>query len=87
MDEKRSERLYGMNDNYINRNKAVGYCRFHKVALTAKNLKEHECLRKQCNALKKYETHPYWADRARIKQLRKERKRALAQGIYLPKEI
>ncbi len=78
--------LYSLNGNYINKKNAVGYCWCHRVALTAKNLKEHECLKKQCNALTRYETHPYWAERERIKQLRKARKKALSQGIYLHKE-
>ncbi len=78
--------LYGLSGTYINRKNAVGYCWCHKVALTEKNLKQHECLKKQCNALQKYETHGFWKERERKKQLKKARKQALAQGIYLPKE-
>jgi len=55
---------------------AVGYCHNpeHRGYLSKRNLKKHECLRKQCRYLHKYEEHPYWAERERIKAEKKARK-------------
>lgn len=75
MDVNKTEMLYGLYGSYISRNKAVGYCHYHKAALTVKTLKCHECLKKQCDALKKYEEHDFW----RQHEQRKERRRAKKQ--------
>ena len=63
--------LYG---SQIAKNKAVGFCCYHKTAMTAKMLKQHECLCRHgghCDALKKYETHDYWRLRAQKKERKK----------------
>lgn len=85
MDINKTEMLPGLYGSYISRNKAVGYCKFHKAALTTKTLKGHNCLGKQCNSLVKYE-HDFWRQHERMKELRKERKQSLALH-YMPKEI
>lgn len=77
MDLNKKEDLKGLNGHFIKRTKAVGYCRLHEVALTRSDLKSRECLKKQCGALKRYEENQYWAERERIKQLRKARKERL----------
>lgn len=78
MDTNKTEMLYGLYGSYISRNKAVGYCHHHKAALTVKTLKCHECLKKQCDALKKYEEHDFW----RQHEQKKERRKAKKQTIY-----
>jgi hypothetical protein len=77
MDINKTEKLYGLYGSHIKRSKAVGYCKHHCVALTVKTLKEHECLKKQCNALKKYEDHDYWRQHEQKKEWRKARKETL----------
>ena len=77
MDPKKKEDLKGLNGRSIQRTKAVGYCRLHEVALTRTDLKTRKCLQKQSGALKKYEENQYWAERERIKQLRRARKERL----------
>lgn len=77
MDIKKKELLKGLNGQFIKRTNAVGYCRLHGVALTKTDLKNRECLKKQCGALKRYEENYYWAERERIKQLRRARKERL----------
>jgi hypothetical protein len=72
MNEQRM--LHGLYGSQISKSKAVGYCWHHRAALTARTLKCHECLNKQCNALQKYEEHDYWRQRAQRKELRKARK-------------
>ena len=69
-----TQMLYGLYGSHVSRSKAVGYCRYHSAALTVKTLKGHECLKKQCNALKKYEEHDYWRQREQKKEWRKSRK-------------
>lgn len=49
------------------------YCKFHHGYVTVSEMKRHECLKKQCGHLVKYD-HPYWAQREETRRLRKERK-------------
>ena len=72
MDVNNTQTLHGLYGSQINRTKAVGYCRYHNAALTTKTLKKHECLKKNCNALKKYEEHSYWTEREVMKSRKKE---------------
>lgn len=74
MEINKTQPLYGLYGSHIKRSKAVGYCKHHCAALTVKTLKEHECLKKQCNALKKYEEHDYWKQREVLKARKKENK-------------
>lgn len=74
MDINKAQTLHGLYGSQVSRSKAVGYCRHHCAALTVKTLKGHECLKKQCNALKKYEDHDYWRQQAQKRELRKVRK-------------
>ena len=69
-----NEMLPGLYGSEINKARAVGYCKLHCAALTVKTLKGHECLRKQCNALKKYEEHDFWRQREVMKARKKENK-------------
>lgn len=73
MEVTNSTMLYGLYGSHISRTKAVGYCFYHKCHLTAKTLKKHRCLGKNCNYLKKHE-HQYWIEREMIKQQKKEHK-------------
>ena len=56
--------------------KPCGMCTHgsHKGYLSVKALKEHECLRKQCPYLKKFENHDYWKQREVIKARKKAKK-------------
>ena len=74
MDMNNTTMLYGLYGSYINRSKAVGYCYYHKAALTVKTMKGHECLKKQCDAFKKYEEHDFWRQHEQKKELRKSKK-------------
>ena len=66
--------LQGLYGSQISKNKMVGYCMYHQAALTVKTLKGHECLKKQCNALQKWEEHDYWRQHNQKKEFRKARK-------------
>ena len=81
MDANKTEMLYGLYGSYISRNKAVGYCHYHKAALTVKTMKCHECLKKQCDALKKYEEHDFWRQHEQKKERRKAKKQTTLSVI------
>lgn len=72
------EVIPGLYGSEIRKNKAVGYCMFHKAALTTKTMKGHGCLGKQCDALIKYEEHDFWRQHEQKKELRKARRQVLA---------
>lgn len=59
-----------------------GYChsKMHKGYLSVKRLKSHKCLQKQCPMLEKFEEHPYWQERARIKAKKKAKKETKNAG-------
>ena len=77
MDINKTQTLHGLYGSKISRNNAVGYCKYHCAALTVKTLKGHECLKKQCDALKRYEHHDYWRQQEQKRELRKARKQLL----------
>lgn len=54
-----------------------GYCKRHNGVITPKQIKDKGCLNKQCWHLIKYDDHPFWKEREKMKQLRKERKEKL----------
>ena len=78
MDINKTDMLYGLYGSHISRSKAVGYCKYHNAALTVNTMKCHQCLGKQCNALKKYEEHDFWRQHEQKKAQKKERKQTLA---------
>lgn len=73
-----TEMLDGLYGSQISKNRAVGFCHYHNAALTVKTMKCHECLKKQCDAFTKYETHDFWRQHEQKKELRKARKQAIA---------
>ena len=66
--------VYGLYGSHFNKSKACAYCYKHKCHLTVKTMKQHECLKKQCHALKKHEEHDYWQEREVLKQRKKMNK-------------
>ena len=75
MEMTNTQMLYGLYGSQISRIKAVGYCKKHGAHLTVNTLKRHECLKKECNYLKKHEDNPYWAERAKLKEEKKMNKK------------
>lgn len=49
------------------------YCKLHKCSLTVKQVRQKECLSKNCWHLVKYE-HAWWLQREAIKQKKKQNK-------------
>lgn len=54
--------------------KIVAYCRYHKCSMTLPQMRQRECLRKGCGALRK-DDHPYWKSREVTREKRAARKR------------
>lgn len=59
----------------ISVSRLIGYChiRNHPGYLTAQLLREHECLRKKCPFLERFETADFWKARQVSKQCKKKR--------------
>ena len=68
------ELVKGLYGSEFDKCRSCGYCHHHRKHLTVKQLKQHECLQKQCNHLQKNEEHGWWKQRAKRKQRRIERK-------------
>ena len=71
-----SELTQGLYGSFICKNKMVGFCQYHQAALTVKTMKNHECLKKQCNAFKKCPEHDFWRQHEQKKIWRKENKKS-----------
>lgn len=61
--------LYGGHSN-----NCCAYCKLHKVSMTVKQMKNKDCLKKQCWHLEKNGSHPIWHQRECLKQKKKARK-------------
>ena len=72
--EKSYRTLWG---GTVNGDKVVGYCRLHKVYLTARQAETKRCSAKGCRSLKKWDCS-YWDHKHRMKELRQIKKE---QGI------
>lgn len=57
----------------IKENRAIGYCWHHHCYVSVTQLKQKECLKKQCGALEKCE-HEFWHQRELAKARKKEKK-------------
>lgn len=44
----------------------AGYCKLHKSTMSVKQIKNRQCLRKQCRHLRKIKTHSWWEQRKQI---------------------
>ena len=55
---------------------ACAFCRLHHAHLSAKQMRNRECLKKNCWHLSPFPNHPYWVQREREKELKKERRDA-----------
>ena len=73
-ENKMKQTLYnGCSDN------CCAYCKLHHCSMTVKQMRMKECLQKQCWHLDKNEDHPYWRQRAVVKEKRKARKNRINQ--------
>lgn len=71
------EDVKGLYGSEFDKNRSCGFCTHHHCYLTVKQLKQHNCLGKQCHYFKKNENHSWWRQREITKQKRKERREHL----------
>ena len=62
--------------------RAIGYCHRHHCYVTSKQIKQKQCLSKQCNHLEKQE-HEFWKQRELTKLRRKNRKELFTSQIKM----
>jgi hypothetical protein len=70
--------LYG---SEFEKNRACAFCAHHHCYLTVKQVRQHNCLGKQCWYLKKNENHDWWRQREVMKQKRKQKKGGVSDAI------
>lgn len=75
------EIVRGLYGSKIERSQSCAFCTHHKCHLTVKQLKQHDCLKKQCHYLHKHEDHDWWRQRALVKQKRVKRKERLDRYV------
>lgn len=68
--------LQSLYNTEISEKRCIGYCSRHHCYLSATQLKQKECLKKQCTHLEKYE-HEFWRQRELTKMRRKQKKMVL----------
>lgn len=65
--------LASLYNTEITEKRAVGYCNRHHCYITSTQIKQKECLSKQCYHLEKQD-HEFWRQRELTRQRRKTRK-------------
>lgn len=75
------EIVKGLYGSEFDKCRSCGYCHLHHKYLTVKQLKQHDCLSKQCWHLQKNEEHCWWKQRESTKQKRKARKEKINSYI------
>lgn len=65
--------LQSLYNTEISEKRCIGYCGRHHCYLSATQLRQKECLKKQCIHLERYE-HEFWRQRELTKVRRHQRK-------------
>ena len=68
------EVVKGLYGSEFDKNRSCAFCKHHLCHLTVKQVRQHECLKKQCWHLQKNENHDWWRHRDIMKQKRKAKK-------------
>lgn len=61
----------------------AAYCTLHKCNMTVRQIKQKECLRKQCRHLIKNEEHDYW----RLRNAAKAKKKASREKFKMEMSV
>lgn len=70
----------GLYNTEISDKRVIGYCCRHHCCLSSTQLKQKECLKKQCRHLQKYE-HEFWRQRELAKKRKKEKRTMYTGGF------
>lgn len=71
------EIVKGLYGSEFDKSRSCAFCSHHRCHLTVKQLRQHNCLGKQCWYLQKNEQHEWWRQRELTKQRRQERKQTV----------
>lgn len=82
LSEEDVQLVKGLYGSEFEKNRACAYCHHHRKFLTVKQVRQHECLQKQCYHLQKNASHDWWRQREVIKHRRKERKEQERSKIH-----
>lgn len=75
IEEKESLHLVkGLYGSIFDKSRACAFCTHHRCYLTVKQVRQHNCLGKQCWYLQKNADHDWWRQREVAKQKRKARR-------------
>ena len=77
VEEKNMNLVKGLYGSEFRQDRACAFCKHHHCYLTVKQVRQHECLNKQCHYLIKKEEHSWWRQRQVTKNKRIERKLTL----------
>lgn len=67
--------VQGLYNTQISERRVVGYCHKHHCYASATQIRQKECLKKQCTYLERYE-HEFWRQRELTKMKRKNKRGA-----------
>lgn len=68
------EIVRGLYGSEFAKDRACAYCKHHFCYLTVKQVRQHDCLKKQCHYFQKNPSHDWWRQREVMKQKRKAKK-------------
>ena len=68
--------LQSLYNTEISERRVVGYCKRHHCYISSTQIKQKQCLSKQCYHLEKHE-HEFWRQRELTKQKRRIRRECL----------
>ena len=74
METRTDEFVQGLYGSEFDKSRACGFCTHHNCYLTVKQLRQHNCLGKQCRHFVKDESHDWWHQREIMKKKRLDRK-------------
>lgn len=72
--------LQSLYNTEISEKRCIGYCQRHHCYLSSTQLKQKECLKKQCSHLERYE-HEFWRQRE-LKKIRRQQRKIVLGVTY-----
>lgn len=64
----------GFYGSEFSKNRVCAFCKKHHLYMTPQQMSQRKCLRRQCGAFEKCESHPIWHQREVMKQKKKAKK-------------
>lgn len=71
----KSTKVKALSGSMVEFKQCVAKCKLHHCFLTSTQLKNRQCILKGCRSLVKILDHPYWDNKAKLNELKKEHKK------------